>query len=125
MKRDCLKLKRKLESQSKTDHDIQVEKVSIANSNKLNKESFSSWYLDSGATSHMCSFSSLFSSLQPVSDVVVYLANGSPVPVKGIGNILLYNEQNRKRFLLKRVLYVPELQLNLISVNGLLRQNFC
>ncbi|KAL0324617.1 UNVERIFIED_CONTAM: hypothetical protein Scaly_2428800 [Sesamum calycinum] len=71
----------------------------------------SSWILDSGATSHMCSDVNAFHTLSKSSlTSSIYLPDGTSTQVKQSGHISLSNG-----LILKDVLYVPTFQSNLIS----------
>ena len=76
--------------------------------------------MDSGATSHMCNNRSMFTELnQPGLSEKVTLGDGSALDVTGVGTVamdMLLNYGSRRGCALKKVLYVPELAYNLVSV---------
>jgi hypothetical protein len=76
------------------------------------------WYVDSGATQHMCSQRELFEDYQDISTSPVCLADGRSIPVKGKGtiNLGIETDQNVRKIYMKDVLYVPDLRGGLISV---------
>lgn len=83
-------------------------------------------FIDSGATSTMFHDKSLFTHLKSVSDEWVHIANGQKLPVKGIGNVKLsiYNNENEiVDFLLNDVLFVPDIDSNLLSLKSLTKNN--
>ena len=77
----------------------------------------SGWCVDSGATSHMTNDINLFSNLQKI-NATVFLVEKSVIPAVGIGeSILVCNTSNVcQDALLHDVLYVPDLDDNLVSV---------
>jgi hypothetical protein len=87
------------------------------------------WYIDSGATSHMCSDKSLFKNINETYRSQVKLANGHKLQTKGIGDIMLRgNSENEdgtvSNIKLLNVLYVPELIGHLISVKTLTSKGY-
>jgi len=71
------------------------------------------WILDSGATHHMSHNMSCFSSLLPVSSINVTSASDSSMVVEGIGSV------STSHITLSDVYYIPNLNLNLVSVSKL------
>ncbi|KAK0581916.1 hypothetical protein LWI29_019529 [Acer saccharum] len=72
------------------------------------------WIIDSGATSHICSTYSVFSSLKPITNSFVTLPNHTKIPVFFIGTV-----QISPSLLLTDVLFVPQFKFNLLSVSAL------
>lgn len=83
------------------------------------------WCIDSGATSHMSNNKSFFSSIRDTNESV-YLADGSRVIASGIGEGQLICEVPGENQIikLKNVLYIPELDDNLISVKKVTENNY-
>ena len=83
-------------------------------------EKSNAWYLDSGATRHMCNNAQNFENLMSNEKLRVYTAAESFVESKSIGtvalNIQLENDISKK-VELKDTLYVPDLRNNLLSVS--------
>lgn len=80
------------------------------------------WYIDSGATSHMCSDKDFFKELNICTNEKVRLANGDTANVHGIGSGHLICKDSKDRqnmIVVKDVLYVPTLEENLLSVRKL------
>ena len=78
------------------------------------------WIIDSGASKHMCNDRTMFTRLKDVKQPqMVKVGNGYPVRVKGIGNIKLTTNTKKggKKCVLKKVLFVPDLSFNLLSVS--------
>ena len=80
-----------------------------------------SWYIDSGATSHMCSNREFFIDLDEQRKGQIMLADGQKLTILGIGNGYLNCMLNNqcKQIKVTDVLYVPQLKGNLISVRKL------
>ena len=77
----------------------------------------STWYIDSGATSHMTGARGVFSELSESSrDVEVVLGDNTVVRAVGRGTITFQREA-MSPMTLRDVLYVPRLKKNLVSVS--------
>ena len=76
------------------------------------------WVLDSGASHHMSPDSSAFTSLSPASPVSVMTADGTPMPLAGVGSVLAPNIS------LSNVYHIPSLSLNLVSVSQLCNSGY-
>jgi hypothetical protein len=74
--------------------------------------------LDSGASHHMCSHRNWFISYQYVDEGVVFMGNGIPYKIVGVGSIRIRMFDGIVREL-TNVRYVPELKSNLISLGVL------
>lgn len=73
------------------------------------------WWVDSGATSHVCKDLRWFKDYQPIEDgPVVKMGNVATEPIKGLGSVLL-NFTSGKCLSLDNVLYVPGIRKNLLS----------
>jgi hypothetical protein len=80
------------------------------------------WLIDSGASRTMCSHRSWFTSFTPLSNhTKVVLGDDSSIPATGTGRIRvrMYAEGKWIKSVLQDVLYVPDLQGNLLSVSRL------
>lgn len=85
------------------------------------------WYLDSGATDHMCRNNQLFSKIRPKAvQENIKVADGRYVQCGATGDVLFNCESNGKSSVmhLKDVNYVPKLSSNLISVNKLSKSGY-
>nr|KYP33949.1 Retrovirus-related Pol polyprotein from transposon TNT 1-94 [Cajanus cajan] len=76
------------------------------------------WILDSGASTHVACSLSLFKTYKIIKNRHVTLPNQSHIPVCGIGTVYLDQD-----IVLKDVIYVPQFQYNLLSINCLLKHN--
>nr|KAJ0209753.1 hypothetical protein LSAT_V11C400185330 [Lactuca sativa] len=73
------------------------------------------WWVDSGATSHVCKDLYWFKDFQPIDDgSVVKMGNVATEPIKGIGSVLL-TFTSGKCLCLNNVLYVSGIRKNLMS----------
>ncbi|CAJ2665771.1 unnamed protein product [Trifolium pratense] len=73
------------------------------------------WWIDSGATTHVCKDRFWFKTFIPVEDgSVLYMGDDHSAPVEGKGNVVL-EFSSGKTITLFNVLYVPKLRKNLIS----------
>jgi len=72
--------------------------------------SHSEWVLDSGASHHMSPDSSSFTSVSPLSSIPVMTADGTPMPLAGVGSVVT------PHLSLPNVYLIPKLKLNLASV---------
>ncbi|GBN76962.1 Retrovirus-related Pol polyprotein from transposon TNT 1-94 [Araneus ventricosus] len=87
----------------------------------LNEDKF---IIDSGATSHMCSRKEWFSSLEPASGIIKCASKSAVLQVEGIG-IIRGEISNNVNLNLKDVLYVPNLNGQLLSVQKIEAAGFC
>ena len=114
------------EDSSEESEEPRTLMVSISNPKKANKSVQTSWIIDSGCTNHMCS-SAHFLRPRSITSFSAgrkdYLANGesSPITHEGYADLqLLLPGRKVKKAQLARVLVVPGLLKNLISVSALL-----
>ncbi|KAJ9557205.1 hypothetical protein OSB04_011819 [Centaurea solstitialis] len=77
-----------------------------------------SWYLDTGATAHVCDDKSKFVNYQEIHGKQVSTANGGRADIAGSGTILLYFTSGRS-LTLNSVLHVPTITKNLLSYRKL------
>ena len=76
--------------------------------------------MDSGATSHMCYDCDMFTELNQSGPCEkLTLGDGSSLEVTGEGTVcidMVLSDESERRCTLKRVLYIPKLAYNLVSV---------
>ena len=94
-----------------------ISEVNMAESNP--KE----WWIDSGATRHVCTNRSMFSSFDQVQGEKIYMGNSASAKVEGKGTVQL-KMTSGKILTLKDVLYVPEVRKNLMSAFLLNKHGF-
>jgi hypothetical protein len=83
-----------------------------------------SWVLDSGATDHMTPYKEKFKVLHPATGHVK-VAGGGRLQIKGIGDIdVKWKESElQEGCVIKRVLYIPSLDVNLLSIPRIIEKN--
>jgi len=82
--------------------------------------SFSSWILDSGATDHICSSLTHFTSYHQINPISVKLPNGNQVIANYSGSVFINQDH-----VLDNVLYIPNFTFNLLSVAKLIYALSC
>lgn len=115
MSRDC-----KSKPKRREQNNVNDAMVAIACNTELVEKS-KQWYLDSGATRHMCNNKSCFEVLDGKEKSKVYTAADSFVKTDGNGDIQLnvkLNEKETNSVKLQNAMYVPELRNSLLSVSS-------
>ena len=122
----CYKHKRDMRQQ-KREGDNENRVAVVANDNLLVScdanainlvRDESSWFVDSGATSHVTPKKELFSSYTPGNFGTLKMGNNHEVEVIGIGTVCL-ESNNGSKLVLNNVKHAPDVRLNLISVGYL------
>ena len=87
----------------------------------LSNSVFSGWIADSGASVHMAHDVNLFSELNRGKFGKIKIADGSFIPIEGLGKLRILIKTIGKPFalMLHNVAYVPKLHINLLSINEL------
>ena len=80
------------------------------------------WFLDSGATIHVCNNKEFFRTYIE-DDSEVFMGNHAPVKVLGKGNVIL-NFTSGQKLTLVNVHHVPDVKRNLVSANLLCKRGF-
>jgi len=62
------------------------------------------WYLDTGASNHMCGHKHLFVDIQEIKDGHVSFGNSTKVPIKGKGKIYFFPKGWENRYYAGRLL---------------------
>ncbi|CAH9133608.1 unnamed protein product, partial [Cuscuta epithymum] len=124
---DCKAPRKKKDSQvnlvqgGQKDEDIVlaavVTEVNLVGSNS--KE----WFVDTGATRHICSNRELFITFEPSNGEKVWMGNSVHSAVEGVGKVVL-KITSGKELTLNQVLFVPEIRKNLISGSLLNKHGF-
>ncbi|XP_073222528.1 uncharacterized protein [Cicer arietinum] len=78
-------------------------------------EDVESWWIDSGATRHVCKNKELFKIIDEEDGSILYMRNASTIQVKGKGTVEI-EFTSGKILTLKDVFYVPNVRKNLIFV---------
>nr|GEZ79147.1 uncharacterized protein [Tanacetum cinerariifolium] len=86
-----------------------IYEVTLVSSNN------SDWWVDSGATHHVCTDKSMFHSFRAVENgEKLYMGNSATADIKGEGDVIL-KMTSKKELKLTNVLYVLEIRKNLVS----------
>ncbi|KAG8503695.1 hypothetical protein CXB51_001703 [Gossypium anomalum] len=80
------------------------------------------WLLDSGCTNYMSPDASIFKSLDRSCKTRVKIGNGHCIQAEGIGNVMICTPSGNK--LIPNVLFVPEIDRNLLSIAQLLEKGY-
>jgi hypothetical protein len=82
------------------------------------------WWIDSGATTHVCKDRNWFKSFESVEDgSVLHMGNESTALIQGKGHVVL-EFTSGKTLILRNVLYVPGIRKNLVSGSVLNRSGY-
>ncbi|KAI5440860.1 hypothetical protein KIW84_010353 [Lathyrus oleraceus] len=82
------------------------------------------WYLDSGASNHMCGHKHLFKEMRKIEDGNVSFGDASKVKVEGKGTIR-YLQKDGLIGSIQDVYYVPNLKTNILSLGQLTEKDGC
>jgi hypothetical protein len=98
---------------------MQTVSNEIENNKNMNYKTITNWILDSGASSHMCSRKDILSNFSVRGGQFVTISDGSQIAIEGFGTLTfdVFGDDNQKyKFVLEDVAYVPKLKVNLISI---------
>ena len=134
IKRFCRKLKKEKSKGRKEKNDESsddenanvVEEFNVMYDDELVNLTASEtcWVIDSGATIHATSRRDFFSSYTPGNYGVVRMGNQHVSKIAGKGDVCLETE-NGTKLVLRNVRHVPDIRLNLISVERLDDEGYC
>jgi hypothetical protein len=80
------------------------------------------WFLDSGCSNHMTPEKEIFLDIDTSFHSKVKMGNGAVVDVKGKGNVGVETKRGLKK--IREVLFVPELDQNLLSIGQLMEHDY-
>ncbi|XP_040939086.1 uncharacterized protein [Gossypium hirsutum] len=81
------------------------------------------WYLDNGASNHMCGRKELFTELDETVHGQITFGDNSHAEIKGKGKVVITQRNGEKKYI-SDVYYVPALKSNLISLGQLLEKGY-
>lgn len=98
--------------------------IVLLNMDKGNDEMKNEWYIDSGATAHMCNDYSMFENMKEPQTKEIVIANNERMEIKGIGDIMMNfgRGENTWKIIVRDVNYVPDLCTNLLSVRQITKE---
>lgn len=108
----------------KQKEETKTEKTMIAFFTNGNKETIKDeWFIDSGATAHVCNNKEYFEKLEEgKTDKEILVANNSKVKVHGTGTVKLVI--GNETVVLKKVSFAPQMCTNLISVRRITENGY-
>ncbi|CAA0843226.1 Unknown protein, partial [Striga hermonthica] len=83
----------------------------------------SEWFIDTGATRHVCFDMEVFSEYTPATSQKLHMGNSSTSDVVGVGTVVL-KLTSGKELKLKDVLHAPDIRKNLVSGSLLVEHGF-
>jgi hypothetical protein len=93
--------------------------VVLLASKEADSNNESVWYLDTGASNHMCSYKHMFTEIEEIVEGHVSFGDASKVKVKGQGKILIQCKDGNERFI-SNVYYVSDMKSNILILGQLL-----
>ena len=121
MERIC-KTQQQQQGEAKAAEDQPMEEQLFVASCFATNTTTESWLIDSGCTNHMTYDRELFKELDETTISKVRIGNGALIAVKGKGTVAIEGHSGLK--LISDVLYVPEINQNLLSVTQLLEKGY-
>ncbi|WJX39045.1 hypothetical protein P8452_26635 [Trifolium repens] len=81
------------------------------------------WYFDSGCSNHMTGNRSILTDFDEYLNTKIRLANSDSIKAEGMGNVVI-QRSNGKKAVIEKVLYVPGMKCNLMSIGQLISKGF-
>ncbi|GAU49921.1 hypothetical protein TSUD_180390 [Trifolium subterraneum] len=81
------------------------------------------WYFDTGCSNHMTGNKSILTNFNKCLKTRIKLVNGNFIAAEGMGNVVI-QRSNGNKAVIEKVLYVPGMKCNLMSVGQLLEKGF-
>ncbi|XP_050877698.1 uncharacterized protein LOC127081487 [Lathyrus oleraceus] len=87
------------------------------------EEKRNKWYLDTGASNHMCGDRSMFVEINEATTGNVSFGDDLKIPIKGKGKIIIRLKNGSHQFI-SNVYYVPNMKNNILSLGQLLKKGY-
>jgi transposase InsO family protein len=97
--------------------------VVLLASKEADSNNESVWYLDTGASNHMCAYKHMFTEIEEIVEGHVSFGDASKEKVKGQDEILIQCKDENERFILN-VYYVPDMKSNILILDQLLERGY-
>ena len=81
------------------------------------------WYLDFGASNHMCGKNELFEELVEDVSGLISLGDSSKLHVQGMGKIRIYQKDGMPAYI-SNMYYVPNMKSNTLSIGQLIERGY-
>ncbi|XP_075504626.1 uncharacterized protein LOC142542066 [Primulina tabacum] len=81
------------------------------------------WFIDTGATRHVCAEKEMFSTYTPISRRQLFMGNSTTSKIAGLENVVLKMTSDKELTLID-VLHVPDIRKNLVSGSPLVKAGF-
>ena len=81
------------------------------------------WFLDSGASNHMCGKKEFFAELKDGPYGSVSLGDSSKLPVEGKGKIKIIQKDGKEKYI-SDTYYIPGMKSNILSIGQLLQKRY-
>ena len=90
---------------------------------KEEQEDSSTWYLDNGASNHMCREKKMFVMFDEYARGDILFGDSSKIQIKGKGAVLIHSSNDGHKLILD-VYYVPKLKNNILSLEQFLEKGY-
>ncbi|KAI5430542.1 hypothetical protein KIW84_034935 [Lathyrus oleraceus] len=123
IKWDIWRIEKKVEETTNLTLEVEAnEGFLLMAQNEINSND-NVWYLDSGASNHMCGHKHLFKEMRKIEDGNVSFGDASKVKVEGKGTIR-YLQKDGLIGSIQDVYYVPNLKTNILSLGQLTEKGY-
>ena len=102
---------------------VEDESTLLLTLKEEDKDDCNSWYLENGASNHMCGHKDKFVEIKKTVKGNVYIGDTSKIQIEGIGRILISCKDDDHK-LISNVYYVPKLKSNILSLGKLLEKGY-